>query len=354
MANGYFERGEMYDILFGEALPGEMAAHRPGIIVSSEEGNRASPTVLMVYTTTTTTAGKDISVNHPFVMNGWKNYALCNQIATVNKNRLKNFYGRLSDSDMNAIDGCLEIALDLGYIDDTAVKEKETEIAARDIQIKELREEIAKLKAEIAAHDDNEMAVKVEIAMWQRLYEKALDQLCSMKLTGDITRRAEKALVAAPKVEAPAPVVEDEPKLIDINTAKFDELKKCGLSNNIAVSVIARRPYKSVEELKKVPGITGVIYGILSKKVCCTKVAPVVSAAPVVKPAEPDPGFERININTARAVEIAETLRISKNAAYAATAYRKKNGPFKSLDELADLPYWSEGIVEKHRDMMEV
>lgn len=435
MANGYFERGEMYDILFGDALAGEMAAHRPGVIVSSDEGNRTSPSVLMVYTTTTT-ANKRISVNHPFQMNGWDNYALCSQIVTVNKNRLKKFYGKLSDSDMRAIDGCLEEALDLGYIDDTAVKEKEAEIAVRDVQIKELKAEIAKLQAEIDKRADDDMAVKVEIAMWQRLYEKALDQVCSMKLTGDITRRAERAPVApvkpAPIVEPknPEPPVEDEPKLVDINTAKFDELRKCGFSSNIAVTIINRRPYSSVEDLKNVPGINSMMYGILSKKVCCVaqpKPKRIVSAL-----VEPDQGYEvekvnintatakeiteklgfgsqyyghkivkyrnengsyvdleelrdvkdlpknfldryrdhitigedepsqkqtsagKVNVNTAKAAEIKELLGCSLNAAYAITAYRRTNGSISRLEEIASLQYWSESMLAKYRDKLEV
>ena len=67
MANGIFERGEMYDILSGDGLIGEMSSHRPGVIISSEIGCQTSPTVTMVYCTTTS---REMSVNHRFTMRG--------------------------------------------------------------------------------------------------------------------------------------------------------------------------------------------------------------------------------------------------------------------------------------------
>lgn len=357
MANGYFERGEMYDILFNEGFDGEIAAHRPGIIVSNDKGNRTSPTVLMVYTTTSNAPNKNIGVNCQFTLNGWTNYVLCNQIATINKTRLKKFYGRVTDADMDAIDACLEEALDLGYVDDTALKEKDTEIAALNLQISDLRKEIANLNEQLAKHEDDESVHRVEVEMWQRLYDKALDQVCSMKLNGDITRRAEKQpeLPKPPVKEQPQPKV--EPGLVDINSASFDALKACGISNNIILQIVNRRPHKSVEDLKKIPGVTNVLYGIVSKKVCC--IAPKIkSALP-----QPDTGCEedevslvktKVNINTATGKEIAEALGMCRTTAYNITGYRKKHGRYTCLEELLNVPQFGQRTLDRFRDMLEV
>lgn len=356
MANGYFERGEVYWIRMDSGFGYEQGVGRPGVILSCNEQNNASGTVTIAFTS----KQRQNSWEAEIEATGCVAYVKVSQIVTVDKTRLGKCIGVLNRSEMNEVDKLLEYYFDLGYVDDTAVKEKETEISVRDIQIKELREEIAKLKAEVAAHADDEMAVKVEIAMWQRLYEKALDQLCSMKLTGDVIRRAEKkapVVEVAPKETVKVePVVEDEPKLVDINTAKFDELKKCGLSSNVVLSVINGRPYKSVTDLKKVPGFTSTMYGIMSKKLCCVmqpKPKKVTSAL-----VEPDPGYEtetaKVNINTAKAKEIMEVLGCGNNAAYAITSYRNQNGLFTRVEELLSVRYWTESLLKKHRSKLEV
>lgn len=356
MANGYFERGEVYKIRMDYGIGGEEGAFRPGVVISGTKTNNVSGLVSVAYLSRKSAGRVRTDFDVETYATGIASYVLCNQIASIDKSRLGGYMGKLDIAEEKAVDDVLEELFDLGYIDSTVIKEKESEIAARDIQIKELKEEVAKLNEQIATRADDDMARKVEIEMWQRLYEKALDQVCSMKLTGDITRRTSMVVAVEEKPEKKVvsePIVEDEPKLVDINTAKFDELKKCGLSSNIILSIMNKRPHASVEDLKKIPGVTNILYGIVSKKVCCsTQPKP----QPVSALVEPDPGHEpeRVNINTAKAKEIMAVLGVGNNAAYGITGYRKKNGPFASLEELIDVPYWSEKMLEKHRDKLEV
>lgn len=356
MANGYFERGEVYWVRMDSGFGFEQGVGRPGVILSCDTQNNATETVTIAFCSKQPQKSWGVEIE----ATGCTSYVIGNQIATVDKSRLGKCIGVLNKAEMGEVEKLLEDYFDLGYVDDTAVKEKETEIAARDTQIKELKEEITKLKSEIAARDDAETAEKVEIAMWQRLYEKALDQVCSMKLTGDITRRVERkapVVVGAPK-EPGTPVVEDEPKLVDINTAKFDELKRLGMSNNIALAVIDKRPYKSVEDLKKVPGFTSIMYGIMSKKVCCV-VQPKKIVSALVEPdagheAE-EPASEKVNVNTVKtASEIKRRTGMDMKAACEIINHRKSVGRYEKIEDLLALKKFGETSMKRYGHLLEV
>lgn len=348
MANGYFERGEVYWVRLDSGIGAEKGFGRPGVIVSADFLNNSSDLVSVAMTTTKNNGNYMWNVqNEATDRTSW---VQCNQVMSYDKSRLSTCIGKLNSAEMQAVDDALEKVFDLGYIDDSAVKEKEAEIAALKLQLKEQQEEIAKLNAHIDSHADEDMAKKVEIEMWQRLYEKALDQVCSMKLTGDVTRRTEKS---SPPVKPAEPKTEDSPKLVDINSCKFTELKKIGLSDNIAMTIVNRRPYKNISDLKNLPGLTSVKYKLIENKIFCSAVKkPIVSALP-----EADLGYdppEKVNINTAKAAEIKEALGCGINAAYAITRHRKTNGLITSLEELASLPFWTKSLLAKYRDKMEV
>jgi hypothetical protein len=74
----------------------------------------------------------------------------------------------------------------------------------------------------------------------------------------------------------PEPVVEDpvaeetKPQdngLPDLNTCPFDTLRALGFSVNLALNTVKKRPFKKIEELAQVPGMTETGYKILSQKV---------------------------------------------------------------------------------------
>lgn len=435
----YVRRGEIYAIRSGSFNEPDSSMTRPGLIISAKTMNDLANAVIVAMLTTTE---NNIGIHYGPIMNtGRKSYVCCERLMTVDKARLGRLMGELSENQMKEVESRLDEVLDLGYVDDTPLKEKESEIATKNIQIKELKEEVAKLKVQIAARADDDIAVKAEIAMWQRLYEKVLDQLCTMKLTGDLARKVEKKTPATVVEDAPIktteslPVVEEEPKMLDINTAKFDEFRKIGLDSNLILNIINKRPHKKISDLKGLPGMTTIKYNLIEKKICC-----VVQPEPkkfVSALVEPDPGYEveevqkvnintatgreimeklgtnecyaysitshrnknglyssleelkgvkglsiafygqykdrltvgesapsepekptaeikKVNVNTAKAVEIKESLGCSKNAAYAITSYRKTNGSISKLEELASLPWWSESMLAKHRDKLEI
>ncbi len=64
---------------------------------------------------------------------------------------------------------------------------------------------------------------------------------------------------------------------------------------------------------------------------------------------------EPVNINTANAATLSKVLNgIGQARAEAIVAYRKKNGPFKSIDDLAKVSGVGSRTVEKNRDNIAV
>ena len=316
-----YKRGQIYDIGASELLPGEQAITRPGLIVSSDVGNRTNQSVIITFLTT---MQKERSINYgPIKATGKLAYVQCNQLQTVSKKRIGKIMGQLSENEMREVDKRLDEALDLGYVDDTPLKEKEKEIEILKIQLKELREQ-----------PRDEVALRVEADMWKGLYEKALDMLVGKKLSAD--------LQPEPAVEAnPEPPKEKEPSKLDINRATFDELRGIGFSANVALSLINGRPYKTVEELKKLPGLTAMGYGILQTKVCCVP----MEAKPVKS--------GKVNVNTASVNEIA-SVGMGTCTASQIKRYQRKNGDFKSLDDLLKVPRFGQQCLKKYGKMLEV
>jgi competence ComEA-like helix-hairpin-helix protein len=135
--------------------------------------------------------------------------------------------------------------------------------------------------------------------------------------------------------------------------------------------VINGRPYKKVEDLKKVPGVNSRLYGIVEKKICCIPVAveaPVVVEPPVVveepvkkdEPVEPVAVeapvvvvVEKVNVNTATLDELTST-GLNKQSAREIISYRKKNGNYEKLEDLLVLQYFGNTCMKRYGHMLEV
>ena len=83
----------------------------------------------------------------------------------------------------------------------------------------------------------------------------------------------------------------------------------------------------------------GIVFGISAIAVAQTKPAP----KPEKKaPAEP----EKINVNKATEADLASVPGISKTLAKAICDYRKKSGPFKSVEDLLKVPGMTKKILD--------
>lgn len=381
MANGYFERGEVYSIRMDGGVGSEEGSFRPGVIVSCDEGNKSCSTVLVAYLTT---QYRNLSIHMETMATGRRSYILGNQIATVDKGRIRPIaMGKLTPIELNRLDGILEEVFDLGYKDDEALAEKDKEIEDLKAKIVELTGEVTR---EQAKHEDELLSYKVENAMWQKCYDKALTQLVDMKCMNDLFVRGH--LSAEPKLpEVPdlprKPVDPEEPVLnvpvepvkvvvtetrVDINHCTQTQLKKVGMSDGLARAVVAKRPFNSVADLKNVQGMNKKKFQIWEPKLTCTPLEVIVlDKEPVEQPeepvaeaevvetvvAEPEEAGGKLNINYVLAKELHDVTGVALTQCYEITGYRKKNGAFKDWDDLRKAPHVSDGVVAKLQGKIE-
>ena len=383
MANGYFERGEIYGVRMDSGFGSEQGYYRPAVILSNNHGNETNSVVNVAFTTTKC---KPIGINVEVMATGRPSWVLCNQIATVDKARFGTMMGVLNSQEQRAVDDALEKVFDLGYIDETAIKEKESEIAGLNLLVSEAKAETATVKAELGKRDEEIAALKMEIEMWQKCYGRCMDMLVNTKVNSDLSRRVAPAVpkIAEPKPvepkvglaahmvpdltpdppKQPEPPVEqseeqsEEPERLDVNSCTATALKKIGFSLAMARKIVESRPFKSVEDLKRVNGLKSSQFRIMAPKLCCVPVKeeeqPEVTVVEPVVEQERDPGFEKVNINTAKAMDLHTICGFSQTAAYSVTGYRKKNGPFQCVDDLLKVSNVSKKAVARCRDMLEV
>ena len=104
-------RGEIYFIKRGGNYQGnEIAKDRPGVVISANHLNHGG-CVEVVYLTSQ--PKKDMDEHVVISINGRTSTVICEQICSVTEERLTNFYGRVSDLEMENIDNALMASLGL-------------------------------------------------------------------------------------------------------------------------------------------------------------------------------------------------------------------------------------------------
>jgi mRNA interferase MazF len=105
------KRGEVYWVDLNPIQGSEINKLRPCVIVSTTPINRARHTVIVVPLSTAATPRPPIVL--PVQCLGKAVVAVCDQIRTVDKSRLKKSAGHLSIPDMDALDESLREVLSL-------------------------------------------------------------------------------------------------------------------------------------------------------------------------------------------------------------------------------------------------
>lgn len=318
---GKFLRGEIYWWKLGNDFGSEESVLRPGVIVSSDGGNEKSPVVNVVCLTTKPRENGEINVEiHGTYEKSW---ALCNQIKTFDKSRVGRFMCMVSDEEMREIDRALMVALGLSYEDDE-IEDDDGEIDYED-QITEL---------------------KYQNNVLQKLYEKALEELVSMRLGVDLAKKEEvapkKKAAGVKLIEVKPP--EEEPTTYEINSCSEDDLRRCGCNPDMIRKIIERRPYAKIDDLRFVPGLTGCGYAILKAKLTCV---------PVVQKKVEEPKPKKLNVNSMTA-EDWMGLGVGECSANYIVSYVKNHGPIKKVEELQDCPRFGNGFIKKYGSMLEV
>ncbi len=104
-------RGEVWWIRFDPSVGGEIQKTRPAIILSNDRSNKYLNRVQVIPLTSKVA---QLYPSEVFVMiEGKKAKALADQLTTVSKLRFVNMIGKLSDSDLRAVEAAVKRQLDL-------------------------------------------------------------------------------------------------------------------------------------------------------------------------------------------------------------------------------------------------
>lgn len=102
------KRGEIYYADLSPVVGSEQGGLRPVVIVQNDVGNKYAPTTIAV---PLTTQSKAKLPTHCKVYFTKPSLALCEQVKVLDKSRLKECAGRLTQEEMKQVDKALKISL---------------------------------------------------------------------------------------------------------------------------------------------------------------------------------------------------------------------------------------------------
>lgn len=316
-----FRRGEVYWVTVDDSVGAEIRTGRPAVILSGNKSNETSDTVIVAYMTQ---AGMGRWSRVRVMVDGEWSQVCCEQIRTIDKSRLGSKKGVISVDDMSRVTGAVANAMCIPLMIGEKVSPK---------------------------NDDELEKLTVERDMYKRMYEMVMDAFVQVRVSDAVEERTRAELESGSESEVESEedseglceeVYEgEESPEIDINSCVKSDLVKLGVSSTSAHSIIANRPYKAVSDLRTVPGVTKIAYRLLKSKVVC-----------IVEPEESEE--QKLNINTCTAKELSELTGVCINIMYAITGYRKREGVYKSVSELAKVPRLPANFLERFGDKLTV
>lgn len=320
------KRGDVWWVSIDDSLGYEMQTGRPVLVVSADGLNAKTSTAVVAFLTTSDSILLPSKVK--LFINGRMNSVMCNQLRTLDKNRFTKYMASIPEEDMRRVMGALAVTLCIPY------------------------------PAPPAKNNSDVVALQVELDLLRKQYDIVLEKLVEKRVSEDIAKKTpstkipEKAIEVAPPVKIP--VVEPNPKKVEINSCTLEELRNIGCSQTVATSIMTHRPYKSVDDLKKVPWVTATGFQILKNKVCCIPfIPPKYKMAPAPNKVAKKT-YEKVNVNTCTWEELVAVTGISAETAKTVCRYRNKNGLFKSIEDLLEVPRFGNGCLQRYGPMLEV
>ena len=116
--NWVYQRGDIYYADLDPVIGSEQGGIRPVVILQNDTGNWHSSTVI-VATVTTKTAKKESQPTHLLIKNNpafrQASTIQLEQIRTIDKKRIKEYMGKVSSTEMRAIENSLIVSLALKH-----------------------------------------------------------------------------------------------------------------------------------------------------------------------------------------------------------------------------------------------
>lgn len=288
-----YHRGEVWYVDLNDTVAIKNMG-RPAVIVSIDEMEELYGQVTVAYLTTN--GSGESRWNVPIQSMRRKSWVRCNNIQVLETKYLRDYRVTLTDAEMETVEAGIRVALGL-------------ESQSQDVDYE----------------------VQVERDMYKRLYEAALSKLIDKKLETDTQTEPR----IETKKQKQKPKREPEPEKIDVNSCTETDLKNIGLKPDVCVSIINGRPYSTVDDLRRVPGMTQIMFGIIKNRVVANQ-----------------PG--KVNINVATADEIEEVLGIGHITCQRIVQYRNKNGPYQKPEDIMVLKRISEKRMKQIAGLIQV
>lgn len=160
-------RGDIFYITkYGDTTGSEQSSGRPAVVVSNDKNNEHSPTVEIVYCTTK--PKEDLPTHCTIRSTTVTSTVLCEQVTTVDKQRLGDYIGNCTEDEMSRINTAIRISLGLNdeYEKYNPFPEKEEVSAPPDTKNEPTPEDKAEL-----------ITVRCERDTYKNLYEGLLNKL---------------------------------------------------------------------------------------------------------------------------------------------------------------------------------
>lgn len=167
-------RGEIYYVCLRPVVGSEQQAGRPAIIVSNDKNNTYSDTVELVYLTTQPKA--DLPTHVTIRSTAKVSTALCEQVHTIDAERISDYIGTCTEQEMAAIDAALMISLGLSAAE-PEVKEVVKEVPVEVVKEVEVIKEVPVVKEVTTENSDELIAAKAQIAQLQTMYDSLLERI---------------------------------------------------------------------------------------------------------------------------------------------------------------------------------
>ena len=283
------KRGEVWSIRDGNSYGYEQASFRPALVVGSDYGAQHANAIQVVWLTHTPRSNCAVKI----IGDGKQpSYALYAQVTTIDKRRFDRYMYNATDEEFSEVMDGLRVVFDMPSGNET--------------KIEELRAEIENLK--------------FELAIGNRMYEKALDKLAECRINGKLSM--------LPKPEPEFFVEKEREPEVTVEEPKKPAQKKKEATINVNLEELKRKmstPNEDPEEAarreiqKRIAGITG-----------------------------------KANVNTDDKETIAAITGMSLQTAREIVNCRKQYGGYSKLDDLLVVPRFGTGCLRKYGDKLMV